>query len=130
MRGLAAHLNKGGLPNWLTSDLTHMSPAALDLAPRAWRTYRSRDTATVPLDALGGLAGVDVRYRSRVANVLVYPLDPRGDITTLDVRANYRVAGAVVQGKVSNVFNDVYPDVQERVPGQPRTVSLALLTRF
>ena len=73
---------------------------------------------------------MDVRYRSRVANVLVYPLDPRGDITTVDLRANYQVDGAVFQGKVTNVFNEFYPDVQERVPGQPRTLSLALVTRF
>ena len=130
IRGLDASLNTPLIPRLLTADLTYMYLDAIDLDTHSWLPYRSRNNATVTLDALGGLAGVDVRYRSRIANVLVYPLDPRGDITTVDLRANYRIDGAVVQGKVSNLFNRVYPDVQERVPGQPRTVTLALLSRF
>jgi outer membrane receptor for ferrienterochelin and colicins len=130
IRGLDASLNTPVIPHWLTADVTYMHLEAIDLDTHSWLPYRSRDNATVTLDALGGLGGVDVRYRSRVANVLVYPLDPRGDITTVDLRANYRIDGAVVQGKVSNLFNRVYPDVQERVPGQPRTVTLALLSSF
>jgi outer membrane receptor for ferrienterochelin and colicins len=130
IRGVDASLNTALIPHWLSADLTYMYLDAIDLDTQQWLPYRSRNNATVTVDALGGLAGVDVRYRSRIANVLVYPLDPRGDITTVDVRANYAVGDAVVQGKVSNVFNDVYPDVQERIPGQPRTVSLALVTRF
>jgi len=130
IRGLDASLDASVIPHWLTANLTYMYLDAIDLDTHQWLPYRSRDNATVTLDALGGLAGVDVRYRSRVANVLVYPLDPRGDITTVDLRANYRVAAAVLQGKISNLFNEVYPNIQERVPGQPRTVSLSLLTRF
>jgi len=130
IRGLDASLDTPILPHLLTAYVTYMYLDAIDLDTGGWLPYRSRNNATVTLDLLGGLAGVDVRYRSRIASVLVYPLDPRSDITTVDLRANYRIAGAVVQGKVSNLFNRVYPDVQERVPGQPRTVSLALLTRF
>jgi outer membrane receptor for ferrienterochelin and colicins len=128
IRGLDASLDAPVIPHWLTANLTYMYLDAIDLDTHDWLPYRSRDNATLTLDALGGLGGVDIRYRSRVSTVLVYPLDPRGDITTVDLRANYRVAGAVLQGKVSNLFNEVYPDVQERVPGQPRTVSLAVLT--
>ena len=130
IRGLDASLNTAVIPHWLTADLTYMRLDAIDLDTHQWLPYRSRDNATVTLDALGGLAGVDVRYRSKVAAVLVYPLDPRGDITTVDLRANYQVDGAVFKGKATNVFNEFYPDVQERVPGQPRTLSLALVTRF
>jgi hypothetical protein len=32
----------------------------------------------------------------------------------------------VLQAKASNVFQKVYADVQERVPGAPRTLSLAV----
>ncbi len=130
IRGVDASLDTPVIPHWLTADVTYMYLEAIDLDTHNWLPYRSRHNATVTLDALGGLGGVDVRYRSRIPSVLAYPLDPRGDITTVDLRANYRVDGAVLQGKVSNLFNRVYPNVQERVPGQPRTVSLALLTRF
>ena len=130
IRGLDASLDTPVVPHWHSANLTYMYLDAIDLDTHDWLPYRSRNNATVTLDALGGLAGVDVRYRSRIANVLVYPLDPRGDITTVDLRANYQVDGTLLQGKVSNLFNEIYPDVQERVPGQPRTVSLAVLTRF
>jgi outer membrane receptor protein involved in Fe transport len=130
IRGLDASLETPVIPQVLSADVTYMYLDALDLDTHAWLPYRSRNNVTVTLDALGGLGGVDVRYRSRIPTVLVYPLDPRGDITTVDFRANYQVAGAIVQGKVSNLFNRVYPDVQERVPGQPRTVALAILARF
>ena len=73
-----------------------------------------------------GLLGVDVRWRSRVEDVLAYPLDPRGAITLVDLRLAVPVLGAVVQAKASNLFNKVYPDVQERVPGAPRTISVTV----
>ncbi|MGH7670476.1 MAG: hypothetical protein ACRENQ_13400, partial [Gemmatimonadaceae bacterium] len=62
--------------------------------------------------------------------VLVYPLDPRSDITLVDMRANYELHGTVLQAKVANLFNLMYADVQERTPGAPRTISLALLRKF
>lgn len=128
IRGLDASLETPVIPHVLTADVAYMYLDAIDLDTHDWLPYRSRDNVTVTLDALAGLGGVDIRYRSRIPTVLVYPLDPRGDITTVDLRANYRVAGVIVQGKISNLFNRVYPDVQERMPGQPRMVSLALLT--
>jgi outer membrane receptor protein involved in Fe transport len=130
IRGLDAALKTPVIRHVLTADVTYMYLVALDLDTHDWLPYRSRHNATVTLDALGGLGGVDIRYRSRIPSVLVYPLDPRGNITTVDLRANYQIEGAILQGKVSNLFNRVYPDVQERVPGEPRTVSLALMTRF
>lgn len=87
--------------------------------------YRSRYNLTGTLTGLQGLANVDVRYRSRVEEVLAYPLDPRGDITVIDVRVNYRAVGILWQLKVSNLLNTFYTDVQERRPGQPRAFEIA-----
>lgn len=87
--------------------------------------YRSRYNVTGTLTGLGGLANLDVRYRSRVEEVLAYPLDPRGDMTVLDVRVNYRAGGILWQLKVSNVLNTFYTDVQERRPGMPRAFEVA-----
>jgi outer membrane receptor protein involved in Fe transport len=52
--------------------------------------YRSQHNVTGTVTALRGLAAVDVRYRSRVEEVIGYPLDPRGSIFTLDVRGLIR----------------------------------------
>jgi hypothetical protein len=82
-------------------------------------------TGTVNL--LGGLAGVDARYRSRVQEVLGYPFDPRSAITIVDVRLGYRLAGILWQLKLANLFNRFYVDVQERNPGAPRSISITAL---
>lgn len=92
--------------------------------------YRSKHNVTATLNLLQGLAGIDLRWRSRVEEVLAYPLDPRGDITVVDLRLAYRLFGNVLQAKVSNLFQSVYPDVQERVPGAPRSLSLTLYRAF
>jgi len=73
---------------------------------------------------------VDLRCRSRVEEVLAFALDPRGDIPLLDLRFAYRVYGTVLQAKLGNVLQRVYPDVQERVPGAPRTLSVTLYRSF
>jgi outer membrane receptor for ferrienterochelin and colicins len=88
--------------------------------------YRSRHNLAGTLSALGGLASLDVRYRSRVANVLAYPLDPRGAITLVDLRLGYRVLGTVVQAKVSNLLQAAYVDVMERNRGAPRAFLLTV----
>jgi iron complex outermembrane receptor protein len=130
IRGLDVGLKTSPLPHLLDADFTYLYLDPVDLRLHQWLPYRSRQNATASLNFLDGLAGVDVQYRSRVAAVLVYPLDPRGDITLVDLRANYMIAGTVLQAKVSNLFNKVYPDVQERVPGPPRTISVGLLRTF
>ena len=58
--------------------------------------------------------------------VLAFPLDQRRPITTVDLRLAYRVLGVVLQAKASNLLQKVYPDVQERVPGAPRSLSLTI----
>jgi outer membrane receptor protein involved in Fe transport len=92
--------------------------------------YRSRHTVTASLDLLGGLAGVDVRYRSRVESVLVYTLDRRTAITLVDLRAGIRVAGMTVLLKVSNLLQRQYVDVLERNPGPPRSFLVTALANL
>ncbi len=90
--------------------------------------YRSRYTATASLDLLGGLAGVDVQYRSRIEEVLEFPLDPRSDITLVDLRFGFRVMGVKFLLKVSNLLQEEYVDILERNEGAPRSVQLTGLT--
>ena len=90
--------------------------------------YRSRHTATASVDLLGGLAGLDVRYRSRLEQVLLYPLDPRGDITLVDLRLGLRVKGVVFLAKVSNLLQARYVDVLERNEGAPRSLLVTGMT--
>jgi hypothetical protein len=67
---------------------------------------------------------VDLRFRTRPEAVLVYPLDPRKHITVVDLRLGYRIFGTGLQFKVTNLFQNDYVNVQERVPGAPRSFSL------
>jgi outer membrane receptor protein involved in Fe transport len=92
--------------------------------------YRSRHNVTGTVTALRGLAAVDVRYRSRVEEVIAYPLDPRGNIFTLDVRGAYQALGLTFLAGVRNLFNTFYTDVQERSPGAPRQWSLGIYSEF
>ena len=92
--------------------------------------YRSKHYVTASFNVLGGLTGLDIRYRSRVERVLLFPLDRRGSITLVDFRAGAKVFGSFVQAKVSNLFQDKYVDVMERTPGAPRTLFLTVLRSF
>jgi outer membrane receptor for ferrienterochelin and colicins len=92
--------------------------------------YRSRHNLTGTIAALGGLLDVDLRYRSRVEQVLQYFTDPRGHITVVDLRMAYQIGGIALQAKVSNLFQAFYVDVQERNPGAPRQLSLTAYRRF
>jgi outer membrane receptor for ferrienterochelin and colicins len=92
--------------------------------------YRSRHNLTGTVEALGGLVDVDVRFRSRVEQVLQYFTDPRKSFTVVDLRLAYQIAGIALQAKVSNLFQTFYVDVQERNPGAPRNVSLTAYRTF
>jgi len=92
--------------------------------------YRSRHNVTGTVTALRGLVALDMRFRSRVQEVLQYPLDPRGTITVFDLRMGYRVAGVALQAKVTNLFQTFYVDVMEKNPGAPRNVSLTAYRTF
>lgn len=130
IRGADASWRSAIVPERLDLDLTYLYLDAIDTRTGQWLPYRSRHTVTASLDVLRGLAGVDVRYRSRVESVLVYPLDPRGDITVVDLRANLPLWAGVLQAKVSNLFNRFYTDVEERTPGAPRNFSLGVLRSY
>jgi outer membrane cobalamin receptor len=90
--------------------------------------YRSRHTVTGSLDLLGGLAGVDVRYRSRLEQVLAYPLDPRSAITVVDLRLGARIKGVTFLARVSNLLQARYVDVMERNQGAPRGLVVTAMT--
>jgi hypothetical protein len=51
-------------------------------------------------------------------------------ITAVDLRLAYRLFGRVLQAKASNLFQNIYADVQERVPGAPRSLSLTVYGVF
>ncbi len=86
--------------------------------------YRSRHNLTGTLAAFRGLAAVDVRYRSKVEEVLAYPLDQRSDVTVVDLRFAYPLLNGLWQLKLANLFNKFFVDVQERNPGAPRSIML------
>ncbi len=92
--------------------------------------YRSRHNFTGTLTAFEGLAGLDLRYRSRVEQVLAYPLDQRSAMAVVDLRFGYRVLGMLWQLKVANVFNRFYVDVQERKAGAPRSFAVTAMHGF
>ena len=126
VRGLDLDVRSSLVPDIVDLEASWLYLDSKDLDLNQPLPYRSRQNVTATVDLLRGLVGVDLRWRSRVAEVLAYPLDPRGDITTVDLRLAYRLFGAVLQAKASNLFQKVYPDVQERVPGAPRSLSLAV----
>jgi len=130
IRGLDLGVRSSVLPGWIDLDATYLFLDTEDQATGRALPYRSRHNVTATLNLMRGLAGIDLRWRSRVDEVLAYPLDPRGDITVVDLRLAYRLLGTVLQAKVTNLFQNVYPDVQERVPGAPRSLSLTLYRTF
>jgi iron complex outermembrane receptor protein len=126
VRGLDLAVRTSLVPDRLDLEASYLYLDSQDLETERPLPYRSKHNVTGTVNLLRGLLGVDVRWRSRVDEVLAYPLDPRGAITIVDLRLAVPVLGAVVQAKVGNLFNQVYPDVQERVPGAPRSISLTV----
>jgi outer membrane receptor protein involved in Fe transport len=124
VRGLDLGVRTSLSPALLDLEASYLYLNSKDLNTERPLPYRSKHNVTGTLNVLRGLVGVDLRWRSRVDEVLAYPLDQRGPITTVDLRLAYRLFGAVLQAKASNLFNKVYPDVQERVPGAPRSISI------
>jgi outer membrane receptor protein involved in Fe transport len=118
------------VPDVLDLTASYMFLDSHDLDTQKALPYRSRHNVSGTLELLHGLADLDLRWRSRVEEVLAFPLDPRDDITLVDLRLAYQVFGTVVQAKVGNLLQQVYPDVQERVPGAPRSVSLTFYRPF
>ena len=126
VRGLDLAVRTSLVPDRLNLEASYLYLDSQDLDTEHPLPYRSKHNVTGTVNVLRGLLGVDVRWRSRVDEVLAYPLDPRGAITIVDLRLAVPVLGGVVQAKLGNLFNKVYPDVQERVPGAPRSISLTV----
>ena len=126
VRGLDLALRSSLVPDRLDLQASYLYLDSRDRDTERPLPYRSKHNVTGTLDVLRGLLGVDLRWRSRVDEVLAFPLDQRGPITTVDFRLAYRVLGVVLQAKASNLLQKVYPDVQERVPGAPRSLSLTI----
>jgi outer membrane receptor for ferrienterochelin and colicins len=125
--GLDVGVNAQVLPDFVEIQAGYLYLSTEDRIAHRPLPYRSRHNVTGTVDLLGGLAGVDARYRSRVLEVLGYPFDPRSAITIVDVRLGYRLAGILWQLKFANLFNRFYVDVQERNPGAPRSISITAL---
>jgi outer membrane receptor protein involved in Fe transport len=126
VRGLDLAVRASLVPDRVDLDASYLYLNSKDLDTERPLPYRSKHNVTGTLNLLRGLLGLDLRWRSRVEEVLAYPLDPRGAITTLDLRIACPVFGAVVQAKASNLFDKIYPDVEERVPGAPRSLSVTV----
>lgn len=92
--------------------------------------YRSPHNVTLTASAFRELVAVDYLYRSEVEEVLAYPLDPRGAISVVDLRLTYRIGNWVVMGKVGNLLQSRYVDIQERNPGETRLFRLTVMPRF
>jgi outer membrane receptor protein involved in Fe transport len=122
--GMDLGVNAQVVPNALEVRATYLLLDTEDRDTGAPLPYRARHNLTGSVNLLHGLAGLDVRYRSRIEQVLVYPLDTRTDMTVVDLRLGYRVLNVLWQLKVANVFNQFYVDVQERNPGAPRSIAL------
>ncbi len=106
-------------------DNPQQSPAAGKPLP-----YRSNDNFTGSLDLLGGLAGIDVRYRSRPAVVLEDPVERRSNITVVDARLGYRIRHTILQLKAANLLQERYVDVIEHYYGAPRSLQMTARQYF
>jgi outer membrane receptor protein involved in Fe transport len=122
--GLDLGVNSYLVPNWLEAQLTYLYLNSEDLDTGKELPYRSPHNLTATLNIWRQRIGVDLRYRSRIPEVLAYPLDPRGDMTVVDLRAAYNFFNVTWQMKLGNVFNSFYVDVQERIPSAPRSLTL------
>ena len=133
VRGLDVGVRTSFMRDFFDASATYLFLDSQDETPGGQHKplpYRSRHNLTTTLNAAHGLVGVDLRYRSRVEEVLLYDTDPRSAFTVVDLRLNYRVLGTYVQAKVENVFNTFYTDVQERLAGAPRSVGVTLYSTF
>ncbi len=130
VRGLDLETRLSAIPELLSFDVTYLYLDTRDESIGGPLPYRSPHNLTLSMDVLRGLAGVDVRYRSRVQRVLAYPLDPRGSSTVVDLRLAYAISGTTLQARISNLFQARYVDVQERNQGAPRSIMLTASRDF
>ncbi len=130
VRGVDAGLRVGLVPQLLRLEANYVLLDTEDADTDDPLPYRSRHNLSTTLTALQGIAAIDVRYRSRVDEVLAFPLDARSSVAVVDLRLATRLLGALVQAKVGNLFQNSYVDVQERSPGATRSFRLTVTPRF
>jgi len=128
IRGLDVSARLGWLDGLLQGRVGYVLLATRNEQTGKALTYRSKHNLTASADY--GPVGIDLRYRSRVEEVVAYPLDPRDSITLVDLRAGFRWAGLEGQIKVGNLFQATYVDVQERHLGPSRSVQLMVQSTF
>ena len=130
VRGVDATTRLDVVPRWLDVSLSYLFLDSRDLDTGLPLPYRSRHTVTGSFDLLGGAAGLDIRYRSRLEQVVAYPSDPRSDVTLVDMRCAARLAGVTMLIKVANLLQERYVDVMERNEGAPRSLLLTAAASF
>ena len=130
VQGLDAGVRMRLIRRLIDLQASYMLLDTRDLETDSALVYRSRHNVTGTVEAMGGLLAVDLRYRSAPEQVLRYVLDPRYHITLVDLRLQYRLLGAGLQLKISNLFQHQYTNIQERVPGAPRSISLTAFRGF
>ena len=130
VRGLDATSKLAVVPHRLDLSLSYVYLDSRNDSTGLALPYRSRHTVTGSLDFLGGAAGLDLRYRSRIEQVVEFPADPRTGITLVDLRFAFRVAKTTMLAKVSNALQARYVDVMERNQGAPRSLLLTGMASF
>jgi outer membrane cobalamin receptor len=130
VRGLDATSKVAVVPRKLDLGLSYVYLDSRDDSTGFALPYRSRHTVTGSLDFFGGAAGLDLRYRSRIEEVLEFPADPRTAITLVDLRLAFRVAKTTMLARVSNLLQARYVDVMERNQGAPRSLLVTGMATF
>ena len=130
VRGIDTGLRAGLVPDKLNVQTNYLFIDSVDLRTGRRLAYRSRYILTATLSGWDDAVALDVRYRSRPEEVLVYPFDERGAFTVVDLRLNLKVMGMDVQTKVANLLQAEYVDIQERNPGASRSFRLTVTSRF
>ncbi len=130
VRGADAGVRIGLIPEHLNLQANYVFLDTEDARTGNPLPYRSRHNLATTLSGWADRIALDFRYRSRVDEVLAFPLDPRGAITLVDVRFAGNILGTEIQGKIENLFQSQYVDVQERSPGQTRSFRLTVTPRF
>ena len=130
VRGIDTGLRAELVPELLHVKTNYLFVDSRDLGTGSQLAYRSRHTVTTTLSGWEDAAALDVRYRSRPEEVLVYPFDERSAFTVIDLRLNFKVMGMDLQTKVANLLQAEYVDIQERNPGASRSFRLTVSSRF
>jgi outer membrane receptor for ferrienterochelin and colicins len=130
VRGLDVGARTSLIRDFADFQLSYMFLDSEDLGTGKALPYRSRHNVSGSLELFRKRFAVDYRYRTRVDEVLAYPADPRTNISVLDLRGSVSALGVTFMGKISNLLNTFYTDVQERSPGAPRNIALTVMSEF